>query len=107
MDEASSVSSIFLKLQPSHHLASYLLAAHLVVFQLKFSLYGSCIKDFIHSMIPNDLDATVPRDLNLALAVEQLKTAFAQSRRFNFVELDTKGRMWYAFTSLVISSLPQ
>ena len=62
-------------------------------------------------MIPNDLDATVPRDLNLALAVEQLKTAFAQMRRFNFVELETKGPhvelVLIYFTSLVISSLPQ
>ena len=92
MDKASSVSSIFLKLQPSLHLASYLLAAHLVVFQLKFSLYGSCIKDFIHSMIPNDVDVTVPRDITLAHAVEQLKTVFALSRRFNFVQLETKGQ---------------
>ena len=92
MDKASSVSSIFSKLQPSLHLASYLLAAHLVVFQLKFPLYGSCIKDFIHSMIPNDLDVTVSRDISLAHAVEQLITAFAQSTRFNFVKLETKGQ---------------
>jgi hypothetical protein len=90
MNPESTPRSIFSSLSQSTKLSSYVLAAHLVVHRLRYRFYGGGVGDLIHNQAPNDLDVSVPKEVSLVTAVEQLKNLLVQSS-FQFDRTESKG----------------
>ena len=58
--------------------------------RLRYRFYGGGVGDLIHNQAPNDLDVSVPKEVSLVTAVEQLKNILVQSS-FQFDRTESKG----------------
>jgi hypothetical protein len=77
MNPESTSRLIFSNLSQSTKLSFNVLAAHLVVHRLRYRFYGGGVGELIHNQAPNDLDASVPKEVSLISAIEQLKNISA------------------------------
>ena len=80
----------------SWKLSADLLAAHVLLFQLRYRLYGGTIRDFLRFEVLNDLDVSVPKDVSLLTALVHAFLPFSElslKRLRSFSELET-ARWW-------------
>jgi hypothetical protein len=66
------------------------LLTHLVVHRLRYRFYGGGVGGLIHNQAPNNLDDSVPKEVSLVSAVEQLKNILVQSS-FQFDRTESRG----------------
>jgi hypothetical protein len=92
LDPETTAVAVFSKLSQRMRLASYVIAAHIVVFRVQkhIRVYGSALKDFLNFMDPNDLDLCVPKEIPLVDVLSDLKPLLLNAN-LQFVSASLKG----------------